>query len=107
MLQPNPFCPSITPLPQAGHFPNTSIFFFSLVTSLMITCCSFLIFSTASVVNSKIVFRKSCFVNFCFSILDNVFSKRPVNSKSNTSFIEKVSTNLIASSVQSKFFFEL
>src|SRR5699024_11549769 len=63
-----------------------------------------LTFSTDFRIKSKTKLRNSCLSILLFSISDNVFSRRPVNSRSNNSWIGKVSTSFLPSSVQMRFF---
>ena len=94
---------STTGAPHSGQIPTGSVWRGSSITGPPKTV-SFFILSTDSITNCFIIERKSSFVNFFFSISDNVFSSRPVYSRSKSSLAGKVSTNIFPKSVQVRLF---
>ena len=99
--QPNALAVSTTGAPHSGQIPAGSVCKGSNVTGPPNTL-SFFILSTDSMTNCSIIARKSSFVNFFRSISDNVFSRRPVYSRSKSSLAGNVSTSIFPKSVQLK-----
>ena len=100
LLHPNALSVSIISLPQSGHFPTLSL----EKTGLPKPLSSCLMIPTASDVKVLIISKNISFWNLPLSISDKVFSRRPVYSKSKSSFTGKFSTSFFPSSVQVKLF---